>query len=120
MKNKEIIQLYEGIYELREQDFGVKVGFIFAKNLITLEPYYKAIKASQRKLWEKYGSPNEEGHLVVSKDKISDLEKENDELMEIETIVNITKISIEQLEECKINLDQMLKIYYMIEENRRD
>lgn len=120
MKNKEIVQLYEGIYELKDQDFGVKVGFIFAKNLITLEPYYKAIKTTQRQLWEKYGSLNEEGNLVVSKENISALEKENNELMEMETIVNITKIPINSLEEYKISLDQMLKIYYIIEENRRD
>ena len=92
MKNKEIIQLYEGIYELKEQDFGVKVGFIFAKNLITLEPYYKAIKTSQRKLWEKYGSPNEEGNLVVSKDKIPDLEKENNDICATYTTQNGTDI----------------------------
>ena len=117
MKNKEIIQLYEGIYELKEIDFGVRIGFVFAKNLIALEPYYKAIKDQQRKLWIKYGVPNEEGNLVIPKDKISILEKENDELMEIETIVNITKISIDQLEEYKISLDQLLKIYNMLKES---
>lgn len=117
MKNKDIITLYEGINNLKDVEFGVKVGYVFAKNLIQLEPYYIAIKQQQKRLWEKYGSYNEEGNLFVPKERIDELEKENNVLMEIETIVDISTISIEELEKYNISLDKLVKVYGMIKES---
>lgn len=120
MKNRDIIQLYEGICDLKDLDFNVSVGYIFAKNLVILEPFYKAIKQQQRKLWEKYGQYNEEGNLFVPNDRIDELTKENEELMEIETIVNISKLRVKDLENYNIGLEKLVKIYDMINENPQE
>ena len=120
MKNREILSLYEGINEIKTEEFDVKVSFAFAKNVIILEPYYKAIKQSQRSLWIKYGEPNNEGDLVVPKDKVDDLEKENNSLMRIDNNIEIEKIKLKDIEKNKLSVDNLLKIMPMIEEKPQE
>ena len=120
MKNREILSLYEGINEIKAEEFEVKVSFAFAKNIIILEPYYKAIKQAQKTLWIKYGEANGEGDLVVPKDKIEELEKENGSLMKIENNLEVEKITLKDIEKNRLSIDNLLKIMPMINEKPQE
>lgn len=117
MTNKEIFNLYEGLYELsqdRDLKFGVKISYIFAKNKNILEPFYNAIIDTRQKLLNKYGEAQENGDWHVSKEKMDIFMSEWDSFMKIDNFVAIDKINIEELSEEKIGIDLMEKLLPII------
>lgn len=117
MTNKEIFNLYEGLYELsqdRDLKFGVKISYIFAKNKNILEPFYNAIIDTRQKLLNKYGEAQENGDWHVSKEKMDIFMSEWDSFMKIDNFVIIDKIDIEELEGEKIGIDLMEKLLPII------
>ena len=119
MTNKEIFNLYEGLYELsqdKDLKFGVKISYIFAKNKNILEPFYNAIVDTRQKLLNKYGEPQDNGDWHVSKEKMDIFMNEWNAFMEIENFVNLDKVKIEDLEGEKIGIELMEKLLPIIEQ----
>ena len=118
MKNKEIFNLYEGLYEIsqdKELKFGVRISYIFAKNKNILQPYYDAIIDTRQKILEKYGEPQDNGDWRVNKEKMNIFMSEWNAFMEIENFVNLEKIRIEDLNGEKIGVELMEKLLSIIE-----
>lgn len=119
MKNKEIFNLYEGLYEIsqdKELKFGVRISYIFAKNKNILQPYYDAIIDTRQKILEKYGEPQDNGDWRVSKEKMNIFMSEWNAFMEIENFVNLEKVKIEDLNDEKIGIELMGKLLSIIEQ----
>lgn len=118
MTNKEIFNLYEGLYELsqdKDLKFGVKISYIFAKSKNILEPFYNAIIDTRQKLLNKYGEVQENGDWRVSKEKMDIFMSEWDSFMKIDNFVAIDKINIKELEGEKIDIQLMEKLLSIIE-----
>lgn len=117
MTNKEIFNLYEGLYELsqdKDLKFGVKISYIFAKNKNILEPFYNAVIDTRQKLLNKYGEAQENGDWRVNKEKMDIFMSEWDSFMKIDNFIAIDKINIEELSEEKIGIDLMGKLLPII------
>lgn len=118
MTNKEIFNLYEGLYELsqdKDLKFGVKISYIFAKNKNILEPFYNAIIDTRQKLLNKYGEVQENGDWRITKEKMDIFMSEWDSFMKIDNFVAIDKINIKELEGEKIDIQLMEKLLSIIE-----
>lgn len=117
MTNKEIFNLYEGLYKLsqdKDLKFGVKISYIFAKNKNILEPFYNAIIDTRQKLLNKYGEAQENGDWRVTKEKMDIFMSEWDSFMKIDNFIAIDKINIEELSEEKIGINLMEKLLPII------
>ena len=117
MKNKDIFNLYEGLYEIsqdKELKFGIRVSYTFAKNKNLLQPYYDAIIDTRQKILKKYGEPQDNGDWHVNKEKMDIFMSEWNAFMEIENFISLEKVRIEDLEGEKIGIDLMEKLLPII------
>lgn len=120
MKNKEVYDLYEGLYEISQnQDlkFNIKLCYSFAKNKNILEPFYNAIIETRQRFLSKYGTPQENGDgWTVAKDRMDDFLKEWNDFMNIDNFVVLQHIKLEELEdEEKLGIDLMEKLLPIID-----
>jgi len=58
--------------------------------------------------------------LVVPKEKVGELEKENGSLMRIDNNLEIEKIKLKDIEQNKLSVDNLLKIMPMIDEKPQE
>lgn len=117
MKNKEIFDLYEGLYEIGQDKslkFEIRATYILAKNKNILEPYYNAIIDTRQKILEKYGEQQEGGEWRVEKEKMDIFMREWNAFMEIENFINIEKVGIEELKGGEIGIELMGKLLPII------
>lgn len=116
MKNQDIWDAYEGLSELSSNNIKFKAvtSFLLAKNKRTLEPIYKALLETREKLFKKYGEQVEEGWRIP-KENTDLFKNEFNILMDTETYINIDKISIENFEDEKIEINLMEKLTPLIE-----
>lgn len=116
-EDKDIYDLYEGLYEIsqdKELKFGIRISYTFAKNKNLLQPYYDAIVDTRQKILEKYGEPQDNGDWHVNKEKMEVFMSEWNAFMEIENFVNLEQIKIEDLEGEKIGVNLMEKLLPII------
>ena len=119
MKNKDIYDLYEGLYEIsqdKELKFGIKVSYIFAKDKNMLQPYYDAIIETRQKILEKYGELQDNDNWHVNKEKMNIFMSEWNAFMGIENFINLEKVKIEDLEGEKISIELLEKLLPIIEQ----
>lgn len=120
MKNKEVYDLYEGLYEIgqrRDLKFNIKLCYSLAKNKNTLEPLYNAIIETRQRFLSKYGSQQEDGDgWTVAKDRMDDFLREWNDFMNIDNFVALQHIKLEELEdEEKLGVDLMGKLLPIID-----
>lgn len=117
MTNNEIIDLYEGLYEISQNpDFklNAKTCFVLAKNKNLLQPFYDSVIEARQKLIEKYGERQEDGNWFISNEKLIEFKTEFKSLMNIQTFLTIENIALVDLENEKINLELMRKLLPII------
>lgn len=118
MKNKDILNLYEGLYEIsqnKDLKFNVKISFILAKNKNILQPLYDAIIETRRKILQKYGIGIENGDWKIPNENIPSFRKEWDEFMAIDNFICLQGISLEDIQNEKINVGLMEKLLPLID-----
>lgn len=118
MKNKDIYDLYDGLYEIsqdKELKLNARTSFYLARNKNLLEPYYNAIVETRTKILEKYGEIKKDGSWFVPKSRIEEFTREWNAFMDIENIVNLQKIKVEDFQ-TQINIEIMGKLLPIIEE----
>lgn len=117
MTNEQIINLYEGLYELG-QDPEIKLKattcFSLAKNKNLLRPFYDSAIEARQKLIEKYGEPSDDGSWFVPNEKLSNFKTEFESLMKMDTYIVTDDITIQNLENEKIGLELMEKLLPII------
>ena len=96
MKNKEILTVIKGLSELEELDIPLKIktSYLLARNRQILTPFADIINEQQIELYKKHGHKTENNTYKVSNEKIPDLEKDLNELLEIENKVQIVKLKL--------------------------
>lgn len=110
MKNRDILKLYETLNRLMmdsDKKFSVRLGFMLMKNRALIESDAKLILEMRNKLLHQYGELQENGDIVIAKDKVDEIQKKLDELMDVEVNVAFMQIPIEEFEEIELPLDDI-------------
>lgn len=95
----------------------VKANFILQKNVAVLAAAAEEIEKARMGIAQHYGVLNEEGtRYDIPQDKMIDVNKELQELFEIEQDLDIKSLSIEAFGNVEFTPAQMQAIMFMIEE----
>ena len=105
MKNGEILNLYEALTQLTEQKFNVKVSYLFAKNKQVLKSDAQLIYETRQKILLEYGTLEENGDIIIPREKIDEVNQKINELMEVETSVGIDKMPLDWLANYELSID---------------
>ena len=105
MKNGEILNLYEALTQLTEQKFNVKVSYLFAKNKQVLKSDAQLIYETRQKILLEYGTVEENGDIIIPREKIDEVNQKINELMEVETSVGIDKMPLDWLDNYELSID---------------
>lgn len=118
MKNKDVYTLYEGLAEIsqdKELKFNIQTSYTLAKNKNFLEPLYGAITETRQKIIKKYASLQENGDLLIPKEKIEDFQKDWDNFMNIDNFVSLQHIKLTDIETDKIDVGTIEKLLNIID-----
>ena len=118
MKNKDIYDLYEGLYEIsqdKELKFDIQTSFVLAKNKSLLKPLYDIIIDTRQKALESYGEQLENGDWRIPKEKLKEFSNEWSNFMNTDNFVVLQKIKLDDIKNEKINIDLMEKLLLIID-----
>ena len=68
----------------------------------------------RQKILMEYGTRDKNGDIVVLKENIDEVNQKINELMNIDNLVDIIKISFEDIENYELNIEDIEGIRYMI------
>ena len=68
----------------------------------------------RQKILMEYGTRDKNGDIVVLRENIDEVNQKINELMDIDNLVDITKISFEDIENYELNIEDIEGIRYMI------
>ena len=125
MKNQDIINCYKGLAEMRKAPMRRLPGrtcFTIIKNMKTLEPIVESIEAAYNEIVLKYADPvdGETNSFQVREGQKENLTQELNELYNIDTEVNLTKIQLSEIAKCDCSINEMEALYLMIEEDEEE
>lgn len=114
----ELFEIAENIYNnpfRNEIYIPVKYNFYIQKNIEVILKEYDRIQKHRKDIIDHYGESQEDGNFVIPKDKIADANKELEELSNLEHNVEITMLSINDLENLELTTGELKSIMFMIE-----
>lgn len=110
MKNGDILKLYETLSRLSEDKnlrFGVKIGYLLAKNKAAIRNDAMLIYSERKKIMLEYGDVQDNGDIIVKKELVNEVQGKLDELMNIDVNVQITPLYLPDLERYELNIDDI-------------
>lgn len=117
MKNGDILALYETlkmISEDKEIKLNVVAGYILAKNKEKLRQEAVLIYKMRQDIIMEHGELKGNA-IIVPKEYIDEVNQKINDLMEIETKIELTKVPIEALEECKLTIEEIETLSVIIQ-----
>ena len=117
MKNGDIINTYETLKLLSSNPdikFNVAAGYILAKNKEKLRQEATIIYQMRQDIIMEHGRL-EGNAIIVPKEYVDETNKKINELMEIDTEVELKKIPINLIQELQLSLEEIEKLSVMIE-----
>lgn len=122
-------KLLESVLALRSignKELPIKISFILAKNISSIEKELEIYNTEREKLIQKYAVKDENNQIIVGlnnqiqikEDSVSDWTKDIQELENIEIEVFIHKFNVDSIlnSDLKITPAELVSINYMIEE----
>ena len=116
--SNELFDIAENIYNnpFRNDTYiPVKYNFYIQKNIEVILKEYDRIQKHRKDIISHYGESQEDGNFVIPKDKIADANKELEELSNLEHNVEITMLSVNDLENLELTTGELKSILFMIE-----
>ena len=100
-----------------EQKLPIKINFYLQKNKATLIELGQGIEQAREELIQNHGERTEDGsQYVIPKEKISIVQSELEDLLNLEQDVNIYTVSIDSLNnDLMLSTAQMEALMFMIE-----
>lgn len=122
MKNQDIINCYKGLSEMKKapmRRLPARTCFTIIKNMKTLEPIVESIEATYNEIVLKYADPinGENNNFQIREGQKEALTQELEELYNIDTEINLTKIQLSEIAKCDCSINEMEALYIMIEDN---
>lgn len=127
LKNRDIVKFFDVYQKLREKKLPVKVGYAVKRNVLALQPAAEAYDTTREGIVKKYAKTDESGEYITEENRyiVDDHEKFNEdmqELLDIETDVQIQTITMHDIEKCDdpkydaLTLEEMEELEFMTEE----
>lgn len=121
MLNKDLVQIYDNLYRLRECSdirFPAKVSFCIMRNIKILLPTVEAFEFARTTILQTYGAPAEDkpGFYKIDDDKIDAAMQELTNLENIDIKVEFQKIKLQDIESLNLSIQDMDALYPMLEE----
>lgn len=116
MKNGDILALYETlkrISEDKEIKLNVVAGYILAKNKEKLRQEAALIYKMRQDIIMEHGELKG-STIIVPKEYIDEVNQEINDLMEIDTEIELTKVPIEALEDCRLTMEEIESLISII------
>lgn len=117
MKNGDILALYETlkrISEDKEIKLNVVAGYILAKNKEKLRQEAALIYKMRQDIIMEHGELKG-STIIVPKEYIDEVNQEINDLMEIDTEIELTKVPIEALEDCRLTMEEIESLISIIQ-----
>lgn len=117
MTNKEILNIYNALLEIKTTPFPAKISYILMRNKNKMEPIVQAYLSAQQQALDKYAKPveNEKGKYYIP-ENTSEYWKEIKELDNIAVKIDLSSFSLKDIENVNISLEVMNALMPMIEE----
>lgn len=119
LTNEEIYLINQKLnksFEQSNQYLPARINFYIQKNKKIIADLASVIEEARNTIILEFGSPDEEGRVTISQDKVPEANKEIYDLFSIKQEVNIDLISLESIENYSFTMDQMEALMFMIEE----
>ena len=119
LTNEEIYLINQKLnnsFEQSNQYLPARINFYIQKNKKIIADLASVIEEARNAIILEFGSPDEEGRVTISQDKIPEANKEIYDLFSIKQEMNIDLISLESIENYSFTMDQMEALMFMIEE----
>ena len=119
MTNEELLRLYETLNRItnnREMTFDIKLGYYFAKNKAAIRDEAILLYNTRQELMLKYGELQENGDIIIKKDLVDVVQAKLDEIMKIETNVQVTPILITDFDKLQLTLEDIEGLMPILEE----
>lgn len=120
MKNKEIIELHEGLLTLKnnkEIRLPASTTYAIVFNLKIIAPIVETITETSQKLLQTYGEPSTEepgSYFIPPKNREKFIE-ELEQIDDMEVDVGIKKIKWEDIKGTSLTVEEMGGLFFMIE-----
>ena len=118
MTNREIINMYEALYQITDYKFPAKIAFAIVLNKNKIESIYQAYIQARKDLLDKYSKPletNPNEYYTPAND--SPYWQEQKDLDELEIEIEFRKFSLDEISEIEIPLNIMNALMPMIAED---
>ena len=119
LTNEEIYLINQKLnksFEQSNQYLPARINFYIQKNKKIIADLASVIEEARNAIILEFGSPDEEGRVTISQDKIPEANKEIYDLFATKQEMNIDLISLESIENYSFTMDQMEALMFMIEE----
>ena len=119
LTNEEIYLINQKLnksFEQSNQYLPARINFYIQKNKKIIADLASVIEEARNAIILEFGSPDEEGRVIIPQDKVPEANKEIYDLFSIKQEVNIDLISLESIENYSFTMDQMEALMFMIEE----
>lgn len=116
--SNELFEIAENIYNnpfRNEIYIPVKYNFYIQKNIEVILKEYDRIQKHRKNIIEHYGESQADGNFIIPKDKINDTNKELEELSNLEHELDLTILSINDIENLELTTGELKSIMFMIE-----
>lgn len=120
VNNNKLVNSIDVLNKLTNLELPIKISYIISKNIIKIDNELKVYNKEREKLIDKYGERDAEGKLKVREDgniNIVDIEswnKANNELLEIETEIDIQTIDLDNIDlDINITPGELITVDYM-------
>lgn len=117
MKNSDIITLYETLNRITEDKdlkFNVTIGYAMAKNKEALREAVVIIYDKRREIIMEHGEAKD-GEITVPKEYVEELNDKINELLNIDTPVDLIMLPVNTFDKYELNLEDMEGIMHMIQ-----
>ncbi|WP_291653793.1 hypothetical protein [Clostridium sp.] len=124
ISNEKLLSSVDILSKLMDMDLNIRVSYILARNISTIEKEITIYNNEREKLIKKYGVKDENENLKLNEDNTIQLKNECignwnrdiKDLLDLEIDVNIELIDKEDLFKCNCNISarELILIDYMI------
>ena len=122
LTNKQILESRVAIQKVLNNDLSVRTQFKLNKNVAELNNIISIYEDSRQKIIEKYCDKDEEGKPIIENNcftfrkKNEEFNKDFNDLNSIENEINIEKLTLDELEDVKLNNAEFNSIKFLIKE----
>lgn len=113
-KVSDIVNAADGLKEVVNLDFTAVTAMKIARIARVIDEENKEFETQRGKLFEKYGSPKEDGNVVVNAENVEKFMEEMNSLLDSELDISVTQLHIDDFGDVEISPAVMVKIMFLI------